>query len=81
MSSPLKAIIARATAPETAERYADANALADDVRAWLDAEPVAAYRESPWERSLRFYRRNEGLILLLVAYAIVRLTILWWRGV
>lgn len=78
---PLKAIIARATAPDAAGRYADANALADDVRAWLDAERVSAYRESPWERGLRFYRRNEGLILLLVAYAVVRLTILWWRGV
>jgi serine/threonine-protein kinase len=79
--SPLRAIIARATATAPGERYEDANALAADVRAWLDAEPVSAYRETLWERALRFYRRNEGLILLVLAYLVVRLIILWWRGV
>jgi hypothetical protein len=57
------------------------DALAADVRAWLDGAAVSAYPESPWERALRFYRRNSALVLLLLAYLTVRLFILWWRGV
>jgi hypothetical protein len=57
------------------------DALAADVRAWLDAGPVSAYRESPWERFARFYGRNQAIILLLLAYLVVRVLILAWRGV
>ena len=81
MSAPLRAIVAKATAADAAERYPTVDALADDVRAWLDAAPVSAYREQPWERLLRFYRRNQALILLLLAYLVVRVLILLWRGV
>ena len=79
--SPLRAIIARATASDPAERYVSVDALADDVRAWLDGSVVSAYREPPWERIARLYRRNHALVLLLLAYLVVRLFILWWRGV
>ena len=79
--SPLGAIIARATASDPAERYVSVDALADDVRAWLDGSVVSAYREPPWERIARLYRRNNALVLLLLAYLVVRLFILWWRGV
>jgi serine/threonine-protein kinase len=78
---PLNAVIARATAPNVADRYATVDALAADVRAWLDGSAVSAYRESVAERVLRFYRRNNALILLLLAYLTMRLFILWWRGV
>lgn len=78
---PLAAIAARATAPLPADRYPTAAALAADVRRWLDAEPVEAYRENAWERATRFYGRNRALILLLLTYAVVRVTILLWRGV
>ena len=79
--APLRAIVARATAPLANDRYASVEALAADVRAWLDGQAVSAYAESIWERGLRFYRRNSALILLLLAYLVVRLFILWWRGV
>lgn len=78
---PLAAIAARATAPLAADRYPSAVALAADVRRWLDAEPVEAYRENAWERAARFYGRNRALILLLLTYAVVRVTILLWRRV
>jgi serine/threonine-protein kinase len=78
---PLKAVIARATAPEADDRYATVDALAAEVRAWLDGAAVSAYRESVGERALRFYKRNSALILLLLAYLTMRLFILWWRGV
>ena len=79
--APLRAVSAKATALVVAERYAAVDAMADDIRAWLDSAPVSAYRESPWERAVRFYRRNQALILLLLAYLVVRVLILWWRGV
>jgi len=78
---PLRAIIARATAPSANQRYATVDAMAADVRAWIDGAAVSAYAESLWERIQRFYRRNSALILLLLAYLAVRLFILWWRGV
>jgi hypothetical protein len=78
---PLAAIVGRATATDPEARYAAVDALADDVRHWLDGEAVSAYRESALEKAGRFYRRNKALILLLLAYVIVRLVILLWRGV
>jgi serine/threonine protein kinase len=81
VAAPLRAIIARATAPSAGDRYPSVEALAADVRAWLDGASVSAYAESAFEKALRFYRRNSALILLLLAYVLVRLFILWWRGV
>jgi serine/threonine-protein kinase len=78
---PLRAIIGRASAASVGERYPTVDALAADVRAWLDGAAVSAYAEPPWERVFRFYRRNSALVLLLLAYLTVRLFILWWRGV
>jgi serine/threonine-protein kinase len=77
----LRAIVGRATAPKAGERYQSVDALAADVRAWLDGLAVSAYAEPPWEKVSRFYRRNSALVLLLLAYLVVRLFILWWRGV
>jgi eukaryotic-like serine/threonine-protein kinase len=81
VAAPLRAITAKASAPAAHDRYATVETLAADVRAWLDGQPVSAYTESIWERLLRFYRRNNTLILLVLAYLIVRMFILWWRGV
>ena len=79
--APLRAISARATATNAQDRYTTVDALAADVRAWLDGKSVSAYAESLLEKALRFYRRNSALIVLLLAYLAVRLFILWWRGV
>jgi hypothetical protein len=79
--APLAAIIDRATALDPDARYTGADRLAEDLRRWLDGERVLAYRESLLERAGRFYHRNQVLILLLLAYAVVRVTILLWRGI
>ena len=78
---PLGAIIDRATAIDPAFRYAAVADLADDVRHWMDGEPIGAYRERAFERIGRLYRRNQALVLLLIAYAVMRIAILLWRGV
>ena len=78
---PLVAITERAMAAEPADRYQTVDALAADVRHWMDGERVDAYRERALERVGRIYRRNQTLILLVLAYAVMRVTILLWRGV
>jgi eukaryotic-like serine/threonine-protein kinase len=81
VAAPLRAIITKASAPAAQDRYTTVEALAADVRAWLDGQSVSAYAESIWEKLVRFYRRNKTLILLVLAYLVVRMFILWWRGV
>ena len=81
VAPPQAAIVARATANDPGDRYTSVESLAQDVGRWLDAEPVAAYRENLIERVARFYGRNRTLLLLLAAYAVVRVVILLWRGV
>lgn len=74
---PLLAVIACATAFRQQARYPSAAALGDDVRRWMDAEPVSAYAEPLLERAGRLYQRHQVLVLLLVAYVGVRLLMFW----
>lgn len=57
--------------PET--RYASADALSGDLRAWLDDRPIAAVRLSRRERSRLWLRRNRGLAASMAAIAIALL--------
>ena len=54
-------------------RYASADALAGDLRAWLDDRPIAAVRLSRRERSRLWLRRNRGLAASIAAVAIALL--------
>jgi len=76
-----RAILARATAQDPNDRYATAEALAEDVEAWDTAYPVAAVRGGRSYIAGKFVRRNRwpiaagalALVLLLSAlvYALV----------
>jgi formylglycine-generating enzyme required for sulfatase activity len=48
------------------ERYATAEALADDLRRFLNREPIRARRVSPAERAWKWARRNPALASLVV---------------
>jgi WD40 repeat protein len=52
-----------------ARRYLDCQALADDLRRWLDGDPVSARRLSPAERLARWARRNRAVAGLTGAVA------------
>ncbi|HUF16699.1 MAG TPA: serine/threonine-protein kinase [Thermoanaerobaculia bacterium] len=80
LSRPVAAIIARATAVDPKERYADASALARDVTLWLDGMPVEAYRESVFERAGRWLGRHRTLVALVVAYLIMRALVIVFFG-
>jgi serine/threonine protein kinase len=76
---PLSAIAARAMSPDPAARYHGALDLSTDVERYLENLPVTAYRESLIERGLRFFARNRTLLLLLIAYVVVRFLLLLLR--
>ena len=69
---PLAAVIARARQREPASRYPTALELARDVEAYLDREPVAAYREGPLERAGRFLLKHQFVVWLVLGYLTLR---------
>jgi eukaryotic-like serine/threonine-protein kinase len=77
----LKAVIARATANDKAQRYANARELGDDVVRFLDGEPVSAYRENLVERAARWATRYQALLAMLLAYLLMRAIVLLWARV
>ncbi|MCX2860301.1 protein kinase [Paucibacter sp. PLA-PC-4] len=54
----LDTIVAKALKKKPAERYANAELLAADLRRWLAHEPVSARPDSAWYRSAMFLRRH-----------------------
>lgn len=63
----LAVICAHALAAEPGKRYATAEALAEDLRAWLAGRPIAARPVSAWGRGWSWARRNPALAALAVA--------------
>ena len=81
VAKPLEAICLKAMARRPEDRYCGAEDLATDIERWLGDEPVAAYREPRWARTLRWGRRHRPLVasaavLLITAVAGLSLGIL-----
>jgi eukaryotic-like serine/threonine-protein kinase len=77
---PLRSIVARAKSPDAGARYADAAALAADVRRFVDGQSVVAHRESAVERAARLARAYRTPIALVLTYLAMRILLLLWRG-
>lgn len=77
----LRSIVERACAPDPAARYGSAMQLRDDLRRFAAGQRVLAHRESIVERVGRFIRTYRTPILLVLAYLVMRVTILIWRGI
>jgi sugar lactone lactonase YvrE len=54
----LETICLKALAKRPQERYANCQEMADDLRRWLDGEPIKARPLSTWEWLVRWCRRN-----------------------
>jgi serine/threonine protein kinase/WD40 repeat protein/Flp pilus assembly protein TadD len=73
----LETIVLKAIEREPHKRYQTADELADDLRRFLDDEPVRARRIGPMGRLVRWTRRNRslaaltGLIVLFVFAALI----------
>ncbi len=76
----VRAVAARARAEDPAARYPTVDALAADVRRFLDGDTPAAHRESLAERAGRLARRHRTAILLILAYVVVRGLMLAFAG-
>jgi len=79
--APLRAIAQKACRADASGRYQNVEAMAADLARFRNRDRVEAYLESPAERLVRFYRRYELPILLLVAYVVMRFVVLVWRGI
>ncbi len=62
------------------DRYASAEGLAGDVVSFLDGNPVSAYRENVFEKAGRWLNKNRFIVLLIVAYLIMRLIVFFSVG-
>jgi serine/threonine protein kinase len=78
----LETIILKAMSKHPEDRYDTANDLADDLRRFLDDQPVRARRPTLRERAAKWARRHRrlvtGAVLGLVA-AVVVLAVTTWR--
>jgi len=79
----LETIVLKATAKEPQQRYATSQDLADDLRRYLEDQPIRARRPSLVERLGKWSRRHRTLVasaasiaaILLVATTVVALTL------
>jgi serine/threonine protein kinase len=58
----LETIVMKAMAPEAGQRYATAQALADDLRHWLEDRPIVARRATAAQRLRRWLWRHRSLV-------------------
>lgn len=58
----LKAICAKAMSREPESRYATANALSDDLQAYLENRPIDACPATPFERFAKWLKRNRAQV-------------------
>jgi eukaryotic-like serine/threonine-protein kinase len=60
----LETVCLKAIAKRPEDRYADCGAFADDLRRWLDGEPIAARRLGPLAQLARWARANKAVAAL-----------------
>jgi serine/threonine protein kinase len=73
VTKPAEAVCLKAMAQERSQRYASAAELSADVGRLLDVEPVKAYRENAYEKTSRWVSKNRFLVLLVLAYLLMRI--------
>ena len=77
VSKAAHAISSKATATAKEKRYSTASDLSADIGRLLDAEPVSAYRENAFERTSRWVGKNRFLVLLVLAYLLMRIFLIF----
>jgi tetratricopeptide (TPR) repeat protein len=65
----LEVITLKCLQKDAAKRYGSAAELADDLRRWLDGEPIKARPAGAWERGVKWARRRPAAAALLAVSA------------
>ncbi len=79
----LETICLKTISKRPEHRYRDCGALAEDLRRWLEDEPIHARRMGPMERLGRWCRRNPalasavGIVVAVTLAALVAVTSAW----
>jgi serine/threonine protein kinase len=73
VSRAAEAVCLKAMARNRSERYASARGLAAEIALLLDDEPVKAHRENTFEKAGRWVGKNRFLVLLVLAYLLMRI--------
>ncbi len=78
----LETVVQKAIERDPAHRYANASELADDLRRFVDDEPIRARRASYAERLARWGRRNPAIAGLTAAVALLMFSVIagLWYG-
>lgn len=77
---PLRSVVRRAMMTEPADRYESAQALANDLRAWMDGQAVSAHSETWTERTRRVVRRHRLAFAVVAFYLLARAAVLILSG-
>ena len=76
----IEAVCMKAMSESRDDRYVSAEAIAGDIVRFLDGEPVTAYRENVFEKASRWLNKNRFIVLLIVAYLIMRVIVFFAAG-
>jgi serine/threonine protein kinase/tetratricopeptide (TPR) repeat protein len=79
----LETIVLKAMEKNPPDRYATAQALASDLRHWLEDRPIKARRPSLWQVASKWARRHKPVVWSAAAVLLVTVlagggTWLWW---
>lgn len=74
LTGDLDTLILKALKRNLAERYGSADAFLDDVRRYINREPILAQPDSQWYRLRKFVLRNRVVVASLAAIMIALMT-------
>lgn len=81
IAGDLDAILAKAMAPDPAQRYASADAFSEELQRYLSHQPIQAQRIGRWRYAMKFVRRHRqgvavaGMLALAISVGVIG--ILW----
>ena len=76
-SKAAEAVCLKAMAGTREDRYSSAADLSAEIGRLLDAQPVSAYQESALEKVSRWVSKNRFLVLLVLAYLLMRIILVF----
>ncbi|TQV87113.1 serine/threonine-protein kinase [Aliikangiella coralliicola] len=75
LTGDLDTIVMKAIQKEPERRYASVQEFADDLRRYLNSEPVIARKDSVWYRVSRLYKRNKILTSVIIVSLVTLISV------